>query len=706
MFLKIMVLTPIRGLFDYLPPETPPSAPLVPGLRVLVPFGKKKQNVGVIYSVNATSDYPCERLKAVIEVLDDVPAVTPTLFQLALWLQRYYHCSMGDVWNLMLPKPLRAGKPNEWPKRLKPPTFVASDTSAPISAPSYVSQNTPGPVNPNTELHPNQATPNAPHALNPAQTTAIQNITAALGTFQPFLLEGVTGSGKTEVYLQTIERVLQKQQQALVLVPEIALTPQTIERFQQRFPVPIAILHSGISETKRFYHWKMAAEGLAPIVIGTRSAAFAPLKNPGVFIIDEEHDLSFKQQEGLRYSARDTLIRRAQLEHCPIVLGTATPSLESICNAQQGKYQRLRLPQRVGHSKPPTVKRIYLKQDRGVSGISRQLKESIARHLAKQSQVLLFLNRRGFSRLLMCQECGWKGACSRCDTHLIYHQQKQVLKCHHCLGTQPFPNACPACQVSPLKPVGLGTEKVEQTLLEWFPHYPVVRIDRDVILNKTLLEQAIAEIHTEQPMIILGTQMISKGHHFKKVTLVGILDIDSAFFAADFRSQERLGQLIVQVAGRAGREERLGEVMLQTHFPEHPLLEVLLASGYPAFAEQLLQERRLGELPPFSHQVLWRAESKHRSQALSFLEAVRDLLRSLVQTSHNRSDPAAFLSVLGPIPALMEKKMGHYRAQLIVQASHRKHLHPLIACAIEHIGQNKWGQSVRWSVDIDPQEMG
>lgn len=680
MFLQIAVLGPVWGPFDYLPPDLLPEQVLCVGLRVLIPFGKKSsQAVGVITQINATSNCPKNKLKRVIEVLDEQPVLPRSLLRLSEWLHRYYHCPPGEAWNLFFPKRLRSGKPNEWPKRAKKKNAV-TDGVASSSIPALPAL-----------------------TLNTHQISAINTITSALGKFQAFLLEGVTGSGKTEVYLQIIEAIIQKGQQALILVPEIALTPQTLRRFEARFSCPLAILHSGVSEATRFYHWKMAAEGHAPIVIGTRSAAFVPLKNPGLFVVDEEHDLSFKQQTGVRYAARDVLMMRASIEKCPIVLGSATPSLESLYNVQQQKYALIPLPKRAGHAQAPAIKLINPRNEKTVSGISETLRRKITEHLSQHRQVLLFLNRRGYATVLFCQNCGWKARCKRCDAYLVYHHKKKCLKCHHCLSTVTLPSACPDCQTAPLKPVGLGTEKVENILSEWFPDYPIVRIDRDVIQHPETLQDALTQVHTGAPLIILGTQMISKGHHFKNVTLVGIIDIDAAFFSADFRSQERLGQLIVQVGGRAGREEYAGEVLLQTRFPEHPLLTTLLQSGYTAFAKALLAERALMALPPFSHQMLWQAESKRPQRAIDFLSWIVDKSQQLM--ANNSLPYCDNLHILGPVPALMEKKMGHYRAHLLVQAQNRKDLHTWARHLLAEIQASPMRTTARWVINTDPQEV-
>jgi len=503
----------------------------------------------------------------------------------------------------------------------------------------------------------------------------------------------VTGSGKTEVYIRVVESALSAGKQALILVPEIGLTPQLLTRFQERFSVPIAVLNSSLTEKQRYLAFEDARTGVAPIVIGTRLSAFAPLKAPGVFIIDEEHDASFKQQEGFRYHARDLLILRATLEHCPVVLGTATPSLETLRNMQTGRFHALALPHRAGNSVPPTVQILDVRHKKLQEGLSAQLIAAMREQMDQQGQVLLFLNRRGYAPVLMCFECDWIATCKNCDAKLTIHYQSQQLRCHHCETSLPIDKHCPSCTAKNPKPVGIGTERLEAALQSLFPSKTIVRIDRDTTRKKGALKEQLESIHAGEAHILLGTQMIAKGHHFPNVTLVAILDIDQALFSIDFRSTEKMGQLITQVAGRAGRAERLGHVILQTQHPEHPLLKQLLAEGYANFAATVLTERQMLNLPPFSHQALIRAEANTLERALGFLAFVK---QSAIKTAPKT------LKILGPTPAPMERRHGKHRAQLLCQAPKRSALQQLLQTLMPSIESQPIAQTVRWSLDVDP----
>jgi primosomal protein N' (replication factor Y) len=667
--LRIAIPTPLRRLFDYLPPCDTNLSALMPGVRVRVPFGTREQ-IGILVATSTHSDFDPSKLKHAYSILDEQPLFPDSLLKLIHWASNYYHGSLGEIFEACLPSWLRKGKE------------------------SY-------PIDPSLLLLKATTSLEEPYPdLNVEQQHAVDIILKSTSTFQTFLLEGITGSGKTEVYMRLIEHCLQQQLQALVLVPEIGLTPQMLSRFQSRFKVPIAVLHSSISEKKRFEAWQLARQGDAPIVIGTRSAAFTPLKSPGLFIIDEEHDASFKQQDSFRYSARDLLIRRAQIEQCPIVLGSATPSLETRYNAEQQRYMRLSLPTRAGNAKPPVIHVLDTRHKRLDEGLSAQLIKHVRDHLQDQGQVLLFLNRRGFSPVLMCFDCGFVANCKQCDARLTVHHKNQQLKCHHCESTIPLYKHCPECQNKDLQPLGVGTERVENVLKIHFPNHEIIRIDRDTTRRKGKMKEVVERIHNNEAHILLGTQMIAKGHHFPNVTLVGILDIDGALFSTDFRSLERLGQLVTQVAGRAGRAERLGQVVLQTCHPEHPLLRKLLEQGYGSFADRLLIERRATGLPPFSYQALIRAEAKKSEHSLLFLKKIKDNLRA------NSLVDSRGLKILGPIAAPMERRIGQYRSQLLLQSDTRLSLQKVIKHLIATIESNAaLSRSVRWSLDVDPIDM-
>ncbi|MCO5624668.1 primosomal protein N', partial [Pseudomonas aeruginosa] len=533
--------------------------------------------------------------------------------------------------------------------------------------------------------------------LNPEQRAAFEAVRASHGGFHCFLLAGVTGSGKTEVYLQLIRETLAAGRQALVLIPEINLGPQTLARFERRFNARIALLHSALTDRERLDAWLAARDGEADIVIGTRSALFTPLKRPGLIIVDEEHDASYKQQDGLRYHARDLALVRARLENVPILLGSATPALESLHNAQAGRYGLLRLTQRAGGAHPPKFIRLDVKSMPLDAGLSRPLQQAIGDTLAAGQQVLVFLNRRGFAPTLLCHDCGWISQCPRCDARMTVHQGSGELRCHHCDHRQRPPMNCPQCGKLDLRPVGAGTERAEERLRILFPNHPVLRIDRDSTSRKHAMRDLFATINSGEPCILVGTQMLAKGHHFPRVTLVAILDADGGLFSADFRASERMAQQIVQVAGRAGRAEEPGRVLIQTHLADHPLLVQLTEDGYFAFAEQALSERRAAGLPPFAHLALLRAEAHKPGQAEAFLDSACSAAEQLLEQMGGPE-----VELLGPVPAPMERRAGKHRAQLLLQCMSRAPLHRLLTPWLQSLEQLPGGRQVRWSLDIDP----
>jgi primosomal protein N' (replication factor Y) len=509
------------------------------------------------------------------------------------------------------------------------------------------------------------------------------------------LLHGVTGSGKTEVYLQAIESIVAAGQQALVLVPEIALTPQLLARFRERFGVPLAVLHSSLNDTERLTAWRAARSGAAPIVIGTRSAVFAPFKSLGIIVVDEEHDPSYKQQEGFRYSARDLAIVRAQRIGIPIVLGSATPSLESLARAKKQPEEWLSLPQRAGNAQPPRVSLIDLRSHAQTDGIAAPTILSIKQHLENGGQVLLYLNRRGYAPVLFCPACGWSATCSRCDARLTVHQRENQLTCHHCGYETKIPEHCASCE-APAKPVGQGTERIESTVAKLFPGMAVARIDRDNVRRKGELEATLDQIHSGAARILVGTQMLAKGHHFPNVTLVVVLNADQGLFGADFRASERLAQNIVQVAGRAGRAERSGEVLIQSEYPEHPLLASLLGGGYSAFAERALVEREHAHWPPFARLAMLRAEGASMGNVMNFLNAANESAKHLC---------TAKVRILGPVAAPMPKRAGRYRAQLLLHAPTHTPLQALLSRWLPDLEASPQAKKVRWSIDVDPAEL-
>ncbi len=733
--LRLALPSPLRRLFDYLAPAGVARSALQPGMRVRVPFGRREM-IGVLVEVVDHSDVPADKLKPAIAVLDAEPPLPPSLFKLCLWTAQYYQHSLGDTLSWALPVLLRQGEPAEarqerfWhaapdasiddpriaraPKQKEALRTLAQhphgvahqllsklmlnrDSLNLLLAKGLVTVEVRGhgPV----ERHEHWlAQPELP--LNTEQRAAYEAIRSGFGSFHASLLAGVTGSGKTEVYLQLIRETLEAGKQALVLIPEINLGPQTLARFEQRFNARIALLHSAVNDRDRLDAWLAARDGEADIIIGTRSALFTPMKNPGLIIIDEEHDGSYKQQEGLRYHARDLALVRAHQEDIPIVLGSATPSLESLHNAHTGRYALLRLNQRAGGAQQPRFLRLDVKSRPLDSGISGPMQQAIGQTLAAGQQVLVFLNRRGFAPTLLCHDCGWLSECPRCDARMTVHQRSGELRCHHCGHVERVPRNCPACGKVDLRPVGAGTERAEERLAILFPDYPVLRVDRDSTSRKDAMNQLFATIQKGQPCILVGTQMLAKGHHFPRVTLVSILDADGGLFSGDFRASERMAQLIVQVAGRAGRAEEPGKVIIQTHLADHPLLIQLTEQGYFAFAEQALSERRAAGLPPFSHLALLRAEAHKPGQAEGFLdEACTEAERLLKDLA------LGGIELLGPVPAPMERRAGRYRAQLLVQANARAPLHKLLATWLLTLENMPSGRQVRWSLDVDPVDL-
>jgi primosomal protein N' (replication factor Y) len=697
-------------------------------VRVLVPFGRR-QLVGILLASKKHTDVAPGKLKSALRILDTDPVFTRDLLQLLNWTAGYYHHPIGETLATALPVLLR--KPDRLPgmavkiwqltdagyqqlaqglrraprqrsvlKALKAqPQGLARDALAVPHAVLKNLQHKGWIVCLDAAHVPAQDSLNAlapPHTLSEAQEKAVNSVRSAFHNFDTFLLEGVTGSGKTEVYLQLIAPLLQDNRQVLVLVPEIGLTPQLIDRFRQRFAVDVAVLHSGLNDSQRVRTWQQAADGAARLILGTRSAIFTPLKNPGLIIVDEEHDSSFKQQEGLRYSARDLAVWRARQLHIPVILGSATPSLESLYNVRRGRYRLLLLPERAGQAMAPKMRLLDLRSQPMRDLLSAALLDAMDAHLKLGGQILLFLNRRGFAPVLLCHACGWVSECRRCDARMTLHQQRGELRCHHCGSRRRVDAYCPSCGSSELLGIGEGTERVEQALLERFPEHPVLRIDRDTTRRKGQLEGALSDAQTGKARILLGTQMLAKGHHFPNVTLAAILDADQGLFSSDFRASERMAQLIIQVSGRAGRADKPGEVVIQTHHPDHPLLRQLVERGYPAFAEAALRERQATLLPPYASMALLRAEATDAEYPRVFLETARQLL-----TPHI-SDSA---QLWGPVAAPMERRAGRYRAQLLVQTSNRSELQQLLEHWIPQLETLKPARRVRWSIDVDPVDM-
>ena len=538
------------------------------------------------------------------------------------------------------------------------------------------------------------ASPQPGPKLDQQQDEAVDSIRNASG-FGAFLLDGVTGSGKTEVYLHLIEDVLREKKQALVLVPEIGLTPQMITRFRARLGVEPAVLHSGLTDIERLSAWRRARAGDALLIVGTRSAIFTPLLNPGIIIVDEEHDHSFKQQEGLRYSARDLAIARAKHADVPVVLGSATPSLEMLQHCRAGTYTHLSLPARAGNARPPTIRIVDLSRTPGDDGLSAPLAEAVDKHLADGGQALLFLNRRGFAPTLICLTCGHVAECRRCDSRMTVHAREHSLRCHHCGANRPLDDSCSEC-AAPVRPLGAGTERLEDALRNRFPGRVITRIDSDSTQRKGAMDEVLAAATSGSANILVGTQMLSKGHHFPQLTLVGVINADQGLFGTDFRSDERMAQSIVQVAGRAGREEKPGEVLIQTTFPGHPFWQRLIDGGYAGVADDALNERAATHWPPFSRLALIRSAAHKQADAHGFLDFAR---RHIEQLADNT------VRVLGPVDAVMARRAGRHRAQLLLQTADRRALHSVLRRLRPALEAEPSARKVRWSIDVDPIEL-
>ncbi|MDP5255788.1 MULTISPECIES: primosomal protein N' [unclassified Vibrio] len=727
---KVALPVPLDKQFDYIIPNS--LFPIIGG-RVSVPFGRQTL-VGVVTALSDQSDYPREQLKSLKNVLDQQPLWEAPLYKLLVWCSQYYQYPLGETLANALPSALRKGKPAQHAARqmwhltelgkqqsmqsmgravkqakvlhllahgpLEHQAMIDADISRSvlnalcdkgwIRAVLESVSVAPWP----SEIETDQDKPK----LNQEQAIAIAAVNSE-SHFACYLLDGVTGSGKTEVYLNMIAAVLERGKQALVLVPEIGLTPQTIQRFARRFRVPISVIHSNLNDSERLNAWLDAKSGRSGIVIGTRSALMTPFADLGIIIVDEEHDASYKQQDSLRYHARDVAVMRANHLDIPVVLGSATPSFETLHNAHQGKYRHLHLTERAGVAVAPKstildIKGLYLD-----SGLSAPLIAQMRRHLEAGNQVMLFLNRRGFSPALMCHECGWLAECQRCDAYYTFHQHDRELRCHHCGSSKPVLHQCQSCGSTQMISVGVGTEQLEQQLQQHFPQYQAIRIDRDSTRRKGSLESSLTAIRQGKYQILIGTQMLAKGHHFPDVTLVALLDVDGALYSSDFRASERFAQLFVQVSGRAGRASKPGEVILQTHHPEHPLLLSLIHRDYGHFANNALRERQLAQLPPFSFLALFKAESNHNEEVELFLRQVRATLEA-----HPLCQQHA-IEILGPAPSPIAKRAGKFRWQLLVQAPSRPALHQLLFGSKTVIATLPNSKKVRWHIDIEPQDL-
>ena len=716
MRLQIAVPVPLPKLFDYAWTADAPAP--APGTRVVVEFGRRR----VVALVVAALPGDVAGLKPVLEVLDPAPLPDPALWALFPRVARYYLAPLGETLATALPVGLRRIEPMVLPERL---LYAMSATGAVAATPRGAARQRlwarlrEGPAS-EAELAAVHArwrpvvsewkvagwvdaiaqSPYAPPPilapgpeLSPAQSDVLESLRAHGEGFGVFVLDGVTGSGKTEVYLRLIAEVLARGRQALLLVPEIGLTPQLVARVRERLPGRVAALHSELSEGERVEAYAAAARGEVDVVVGTRSAVWTPLPRLGLVLVDEEHDGSYKQQDGIRYHARDVALMRAQSVGVPAVIGSATPSLESLRNVALGRYRRLELPARVGAAKPPRWRVVDLRQQRLRDGLAAPTLAAIREHLGAGGQVLVFKNRRGYAPTLLCHDCGWHAECPDCDIALTFHHNAAWLRCHQCGFQRRPPDSCPSCSSLALVPQGAGTERLEAALAEAFPGTPLVRLDRDTTARKSSFAAAIDELLRGEPTIIVGTQMLAKGHHLPAVTLAVIVGVDEGLMSADFRASERLAQLIVQVAGRAGRAERAGEVLLQTHLPDHPLLATLLRHGYGEYARLALAERADSGLPPVGHAALLRAEHMDAGKADRFLV---DVLAACPAPLRNA------VEISGPLPAPQPRRQARWRFQLVAMASERAPLHAFLAAAVDAAYAHARDRALRWSVDVDP----
>ncbi len=727
---RIALATAVDELFDYLPGALAQGQR--PGTRVRVEFGSRRL-VGVFTGWAEGSRLAADRLKPVLEVLDTEPVIPASLLELLRRAAQYYHHPLGEVVLHALPVLLREGQSAQPPAsrrwyavRNQATQPLSTGRRAPLqhacltlllASPQGLDEATLLDALPNardvlrrllakglvrfevTTAHPATplAQPTAPGPmLNDAQRAALKTLKQGLGQFSVGVLEGVTGSGKTEVYLALIEHVLAQGRQVLVLAPEISLTPQLLSRFRARLPVAVVGLHSGLTPSERLAAWRAAQCGAARVVIGTRSAIFTPMPELGLIVVDEEHDASFKQQDGFRYHARDLAVWRGQIERVAVILGSATPSLETLANVERGQYRLAQLGTRAGSAGAPRLRLVDLRRQKLAAGLSRHLIEAMHAHLTAGQQVMLFLNRRGYAPVLLCHVCGTALDCPRCDAHTTFHARAHELRCHHCGYAARPPAACPACGSVELVAVGIGTERLEALIREAFPERRVVRLDRDVTRRKGELEARLQAIERGEFDIVVGTQLLSKGHDFPRLTLVGIIDVDQGLFSSDFRAPERLLQQVLQVAGRAGRGSVAGEVILQTHQPEHPLLRGLLSAGYDTLSRGLLAERRLALWPPYASIALLRVAAPSETTADRFLTEIVDTARGL---------DVGGVEILGPVTAPLTRKAGHHQYHVLFRAAERRALHRLLTPLIAAARALKSARRLRWSIDVDPIEL-
>jgi primosomal protein N' (replication factor Y) len=730
--LRVAINAPLSRLFDYLPPVGAPphlEESLLPGCRITVPFGRREQTAVIVAHADK-SEVPADKLRSAISPIDSAPVLNESDLWLVRFASNYYQHPIGEVVAAALPAPLRHGKPlNPLIKKIrissdgaaidtdtlskrapKQARLLATIQDAMIVGFDELDASQPGwrtlrkalldkgwvTVEESAEEPPGGGTASGQtgHELNSDQSDAVSAIRNLSG-FQVSLLDGVTGSGKTEVYLTLMQDEIAAGRQVLILVPEIGLTPQLVSRLATRLGEEPAVLHSALTDSARLAAWRAARSGTARVILGTRSAVFVPMKNPGLIIVDEEHDNSLKQQEGFRYSARDLAVARGKHLAVPVILGTATPSLESLQRCKDGAYQHLRLPTRAGSAAPPLLRLVDLNLHSSTDGLSDPAIAAIGKNLQSGGQTLVYLNRRGFAPTLICGGCGHIAECVRCDARMTVHAASKELRCHHCGASRRIDDDCGECG-GQFKPLGEGTERLEDALRQRFPDHAIARIDSDTVRLKGTMNKALSMATTGETRILIGTQMLSKGHHFPDLTLVIVVNADQGLFSTDFRGSEKLAQSLVQVSGRAGRERRQGEVLIQTAYPTHPFWGELFGGGYERVAESALEERSNTAWPPFSRLALIRASAHKREDARAFLETAAKLI-----APRNAGD----IRVLGPVSAPMERRAGRYRAQLLLQSVNRQALQKLLQPLRTELENDRSARKVRWSVDVDPIEL-
>jgi len=726
--LRVVIPRPLYQAYDYECSDSP--LPEI-GCRVRVPLGSRNL-VGIIIERGITSDF--DKLKPIESVLDSSPLFDQQLLRLLRWASVYYHHPIGEVLFAALPKRLRIGLPllqnyawhlnckdienaREQTKRAKRQLELLNQLTLHSLTEAQLTSLHPGKWrNPMKALAdkgfarrelviPRRRNQSVEHANQSQITLSVEQENCLIqlsewlvaDELKPILLHGITGSGKTEIYLRAIKSVLLQNKQALLMIPEIGLTPQLFQRFCDFFPtLTVVALHSGLNDLQRTQNWQSAKSGEADIVVGTRSSVFCGFHKLGIIIIDEEHDGSFKQQEGFHYHARDLAVKRASQLKIPIIIGSATPALETLLNAERKRYHHLLLNHRPGIRQRPRTKLIDTRHQTLEAGVSKKLLAEVRKQIHDQNQVMLFLNRRGFAPVLLCQQCGWHAICQACDSQMTFHAARHKVLCHHCDHQQIVGSSCPACQHTQLSTQGHGTERVENLLRAHFPNTPVVRIDRDTTRRKGELDKKLALVRSGKSVILIGTQMLTKGHDFPNLTFVGILDIDQALFSADYRAQEQLAQQIVQVSGRAGRGDKPGLVVLQTGQPEHPMLNQLLTQGYRSVAQQLLVERQVWNYPPFGHHALIRANAPQFEIGLAFLESLKNDLKIVLENDQGN------IRLMGPMPSPIEKRANRYRYQMLISATRRSSLHCFLDQLISSIRRAKKMKELRYTLDVDP----